>query len=116
MVVNKRFIRPLIEYLYWIRVGIQDVLPGTPHDFSWKIRWRMRHDRNPLFIELADKFKVKAYVQSRGVKTSEIYYVTDKLETIPFDSFPEIYFIKATHGSLWNILCKKGEYYLFGNG
>jgi hypothetical protein len=76
----------------------------------------MRHDRNPLFIELADKYKVKSYVESRGVQTAELYYVTDDPETIPFDTLPETYFIKANHGSLWNILCKKGEFYLFGNG
>lgn len=116
MALRKRFTRRLSEYLYWIRIRIQDYLPGTSYDFSWKVRWRMRHDRNPLFVELADKYKVKAYVQSHGVKISESYYVTDKPETIPFDSFPETYFIKANHGSLWNIFCKKGEHYLFGNG
>jgi hypothetical protein len=55
-------------------------------------------------------------VESLGVKAAKVYYVTDKPETIPFDTLPETYFIKANHGSLWNILCKKGEFYLFENG
>ena len=116
MSIRTRFIRPLRKYLYLLKVDIMDVLPGTPRDFAWKVRWRMRHDRNPLFIELADKYAVKSFVESRGVQTAKLYYVTDKPETIPFDTLPEACFIKANHGSLWNILCKGGEFYLFGNG
>jgi hypothetical protein len=116
MKIKNRFLRQLRDYLYLYLVDITDTLPWTPRDFIWKVRWRMRHDRNPLFIKLAGKYKVKAYAESLGVKTAKLYYVTDNPETIPFDTLPETYFIKANHGCLWNILCKGGEFYLFENG
>lgn len=93
-----------------------DVLSLNPKDFSWKIRWRMKNDRNPFFIVVQDKYKVKEYAKERGVNSAQLYYVTDKPETIPFDSLPDNYFIKANHGCKWNILCKDRELYLYGDG
>ncbi|MGZ9226527.1 MAG: ATP-grasp fold amidoligase family protein [Anaerolineales bacterium] len=97
-------------------INIMDTLPIAPRDFSWKMRWRMRHDRNPLFIELLDKYKVKAYADMLGIRTAETFFVTDQPETIPFDSLPETYFLKANHGCRWNILHKDQAFYLYGDG
>jgi len=99
-----------------MKVQTMDTLSLAPRDFSWKIRWRMKHDRNPLFIEVQDKYKVKAYTQERGVRAAELFYVTDKPETIPFDTLPENCFIKANHGCNWNILREKGDLYIFDDG
>jgi TupA-like ATPgrasp len=99
-----------------IVIDLVDTLPITPRDFSWKMRWRMKHDRNPVFVELLDKYLVKEHAQKLGIQTAETFFVTDKPETIPFDSLPETYFIKANHGCRWNILCKSGRYYLYGDG
>lgn len=85
-------------------------------DFAWKIRWRMRHDRNPLFSLLADKLKVKEFAAERGVEAAKVWYVTDTPETIPFDHLPLNCFIKANHGSGWNIIRLNGDFYRFGNG
>jgi hypothetical protein len=76
----------------------------------------MRYDRNPLFIELLDKYKVKAYAEKLGVRTAETFYVSDQPETIPFDALPETYFLKANHGCRWNILYKDQTFYLYGDG
>ena len=99
-----------------IIIDLVDTLPITPRDFSWKMRWRMRHDRNPKFIELLDKYRVKKFAEQLGVKTAETFYVTDQPETIPFDALPEPYFIKANHGCRWNILCQDNKFYLYGDG
>ena len=106
--IAARFDRTLTE--------IKDSLNLSPKDISWKIRWRMRNDRNPLFIEIQDKYKVKEYASARGVKSADTYYVTDKPETIPFDSLPDKYFIKANHGCKWNILYSENEFFLYGDG
>lgn len=76
----------------------------------------MLHDRNPLFITLQDKYRVRQYAESKGVSTPELLYVTDRPESIPFESLPDSYFIKANHGWQWNILCFNSRYYRFGNG
>jgi hypothetical protein len=97
-------------------VDVLDGLSTTPRDFSWKMRWRMKHDHNPMFIELLDKYRVKKYAEDLGVRTAETFFVSDQPETIPFDSLPETYFLKANHGCRWNILYKDSAFYLYGDG
>ncbi len=99
-----------------VSTQILDTLHFSPKDLAWKVRWRMKHDRNPLFIEIQDKYTVKAFAKERGVRTAELFYVTDQPETIPFDTFPENYFIRANHGCGWNILCKNGVTYFYKSG
>lgn len=88
---------------------------ATARDFAYKVRLRMKYDRNRLFITLPDKYAVKAYAHERGVKTAEVYYVTTEPETIPFGELPETYFVKANHGWNWNILHRDGSFYFFNN-
>ncbi|OQY32276.1 MAG: hypothetical protein B6I38_04855 [Anaerolineaceae bacterium 4572_5.1] len=95
---------------------IKNLFQSLDVDFSAKVRWRMRYDRNPLFITLQDKYKVREYAASKGVKTANLLYVTDRPETIPFGELPQKYLIKATHGCGWNIICFNSKFYLFGHG
>jgi hypothetical protein len=97
-------------------IDFVDTLPITPRDFSWKMRWRMRNDHNPVFIELLDKYRVKQHAEKLGIKTAETFHVTEQPETIPFDSLPQTYFLKANHGCRWNILCEQDQFYLYGDG
>ena len=106
----------LSDKLKWIYLGIVDNFPGVSMDFSWKLRWRMRNDRNPLFVVIQDKYLVKEYARRKGVRATEEFYVTDNPETIPFDTLPSNYFIKANHGCKWNIYCKNGEFYYYSDG
>jgi hypothetical protein len=84
--------------------------------FAWKVRWRKKHDRNPLFVAVQDKLAVKQYALDRGVLSAEVYHVTNQPETLPFDRLPENYFIKANHGCGWNIACIDSKLYRFANG
>lgn len=88
---------------------------ATARDFAHKVRLRMKYDRNPLFVTLADKYAVKAYAQERDVKTAELYHVTTDPRTIFFDDLPETYFIKANHGWNWNILHRNGSFLFYNN-
>ncbi len=76
----------------------------------------MQFDRNPLFATLQDKYAVKAYAQTRGVKTAEVFFVTDDASTIPFAALPPTCFIKASHGWNWNIFRHDERYFLFEDG
>jgi hypothetical protein len=96
---------------------LSSAIEGEPEpDFSAKVRWRMAHDRNPLFPILQDKVAVKRYAHERGVPTPRMLFVTINPDTLPFDSLPNTYFIKANHGCGWNILCEADEFYYFGQG
>jgi len=96
--------------------SIKSLFRSLNVDFSAKVRWRMRYDRNPLFVTLQDKYRMREYASSKGVKTANLLYVTDRPETIPFGELPQKYLIKANHGQMCNILCFDSELYLFGNG
>ncbi|MFN8414478.1 MAG: ATP-grasp fold amidoligase family protein [Anaerolineales bacterium] len=112
----KKIARHALTRLKWIWIDLADLFYINPRDFSWKVRWRMKNDRNPLYVELQDKYKVKAYAHKKSVQTADVYFVTDNPETIPFDSLPEKYFIKANHGSGWNILFEDGQFFNYVNG
>ncbi len=94
-------------------IALGDLMPWAEKNFAWKTRWRMRKDRNPTFVIVQDKYKVKQYAQERGVKTAETYYVTNNPDDIPFETLPDRYFLKVNHGCGWNILFKNGEFYLY---
>lgn len=85
-------------------------------DLAARVRWRMRFDRNPLLITLQDKFAVREYANTRGVATARLYHVTEDPHTIPFESLPPRYMIKASHGWGWNIACSDSRLLLFGDG
>lgn len=85
-------------------------------DFSWKIRRRIRYDRNPLLVTVADKLAVKAYAAARGIATARLLHATGDPATIPFDDLPPDCFIKATHGCGWNIRIMASQAYLFRHG
>ena len=104
------------SHLEQYRANLSDTLHLSPKDLAWKVRWRMKHDRNPLFIQIQDKYAVKDYAQARGIRTAELYYVTEQPDSIPFDTLPENFFIRANHGCGWNILCKEGIIYYYKSG
>ena len=112
----ERFLWRVKNRLSWEVIQFVDLLPFSPRNFSWKVRWRMKHDRNPVFIEVQDKFLCKQFAIDHQVGTAKLYFVTENPDEIPFDSLPANYFIKANHGCKWNILCKDNELFLFSDG
>lgn len=84
--------------------------------FAWKVRWRIQHDRNPLLVTVQDKLSARSYASVRGVASPRLLHVTQSPETIPYDEFHGMYFIKAAHGCGWNIVCINNELYLYGDG
>lgn len=86
------------------------------NNFAAKIRWRMRYDRSPELITVADKILLKKYAASRNVETCPTILVATDISEISFESLPDSCMIKASHGSGWNIMRKDGCYFYFGNG
>jgi hypothetical protein len=82
----------------------------NPVSFNQKLTWKKVYDRNPLLPVVADKYRVRKYIQNKlGKQKADqilipLLYDTDKPESIPFDSFPSEYIIKATHRSGENII------------
>lgn len=77
----------------------------NPNTFSEKIAYKELYDRRPILTQIADKIKVRDFVESRiGSKyLSEIYQIAKTPEEINWDNLPSKFVIKTNHGSGWNI-------------
>ena len=75
-----------------------------PHKFTEKVIRRILLDRRPILVQLEDKLAARSYVEARlgpGMLLPQLYYLTDRPETIPFDKLPKKFVVKPTHGSGW---------------
>ena len=73
----------------------------NPRTFNEKLQWIKVFDRNPLYTEMVDKYKVKEYITERIGEDHVIpsYGVWDRFNDIPFDSLPDKFVLKCTHDS-----------------
>ena len=74
-----------------------------PRTLNEKILRRKMFDHRPLFTTFADKYAVRNFVAERlGPEIlPRLHYVTTDPATIPFDSLPQKFVVKPTHGSGW---------------
>ncbi len=79
----------------------------NPKSFNEKLQWLKINDRNPEHIKLVDKYAVREYIKEA---IGEEYLIPligvwDKVDDIDFDSLPDSFVLKCTHGSGCNIVC-----------
>jgi hypothetical protein len=76
----------------------------APKSYSEKIQHRKLFDRRPYLTVTSDKLAVRAYAKRVLGQdlTPELLYSTADPSTIPFDSLPRRFVVKATHGSGFN--------------
>ena len=86
-------------------------LDGLPQ-VADKLVWKKLHDRNPLLPLVADKYRMRRYVQAvLGREAAEAFLVplrhaTDDPSTIPFDALADAYIIRVNHASRRNIMVR----------
>lgn len=80
----------------------------NPTDFNEKLQWLNLYDNNPLRIECADKYGVREYLIKKGLDKylPNLLGVYDKVDEINFESLPQKFVLKCTHGCGFNIICK----------
>ena len=80
----------------------------NPKTYNEKLQWIKLYDHNPLMPKCCDKYTVRNFVEQQGCGEilNELYWEGFKPEDIPFESLPEKFVIKVTHGSTFNIICK----------
>lgn len=80
----------------------------NPRLFTEKMQWIKLRYNDPLYIRCADKYAVRAYVESKGYKhiLNDLIGVYTTAEDIPLAELPDKFVIKATHGCTWNYLCR----------
>ena len=97
--------RAALKHWYWLFKGRPCHLEA-PRTMTEKIHWLKLYDSTPLKGRLADKFLVREWVADT---VGEEYLVPllgvwDSPDEIDFESLPDSFVLKATHGSGWNIL------------
>lgn len=99
--------KAIIEY-YRKKSGGHTVNLDNPVLFSEKLQWYKLNHRDPLMQIVANKYTVREYIKGIGYGhlLNELYGVYGKVSDIDFDSLPNQFVLKGTHGSGFNIIVK----------
>lgn len=85
----------------------------NPQTFNEKIQWLKLYDypTNKLVIEGADKYRVRSYVEKKGLKNILVPLIGhwDDARKIEWDKLPDKFVLKCNHGCAYNILCSDKE-------
>lgn len=95
-----------LEILFRLKQGYKLNLKN-PKTFNEKIQWIKLYDKNPLMPKCVDKYLVREYIEEKGCKDilNELLWEGFNPDDIPYDSLPDKFVIKVTHGSTFNIIC-----------
>lgn len=86
---------------------------NTPVTYNEKIQWLKLHDRKPVYTRYVDKYAVRSYIKEMIgeeylIPLLGVYHHTKE---IPWDTLPDKFVLKCTHGSGFNIICEnKGTF------
>lgn len=95
---------PVNDELYiklWYRINVGKKLHlDNPIEYNEKLQWLKLHDHNPIYSTMVDKYLVKEYVSQKiGDKyVIPLLGVWDSPKDIDFDSLPNSFVLKVTHG------------------
>lgn len=80
----------------------------NPKSFDEKEWWLRLYYRNPLMTQCVDKYKVREYVEEKGLGyiLNELYGCYRSSSEIDWDKLPNEFFIKTNHGCGCNFHCK----------
>lgn len=79
-----------------------------PKNYSEVCTWLKLFYRDKRMTLCADKYGIRDYLAQLGYDDlcNEVIGVYDDARKIDFDSLPDKFVAKATHGSGWNLVCK----------
>ena len=79
-----------------------------PKDFNEKIQWLKVYADTSQWTKLADKYKVREYIEECGLKDIlvKLYGVWERAEDIDFSKLPDKFVLKTNHGHAKIILVK----------
>ena len=80
----------------------------NPKRLTEKLQWLKLFWRDDDMITACDKYSVREYLEKLGYHDmcNELIGIYDSADEIDFDSLPNQFVLKATHGSGWNFICK----------
>lgn len=106
--------KPYLQMMYYLKMGKWLNLDG-PQTFSEKLQWLKLYNRKPEYSTMVDKLQVKDYVAD--IIGSDYIIPTlgvwDNPENIDFDSLPNQFVLKTTHGGGGGgvVICRNKTYF-----
>ncbi len=77
-----------------------------PQTYNEKLQWIKLYYRHPLLTKLVDKYTVREYIEEKAPELLvKLLWQGFDARKIPWDSLPDKFVMKATHGSGFNIIC-----------
>jgi hypothetical protein len=97
-----------IQYFYRLH---RPLSLSDPKTFNEKIQWLKIHVRNPLMRVCVDKYLVREFVKNTIGEEYLIPLIGAYSDPgqIDYETLPEQFVLKATHGSGWNLICRSKE-------
>ncbi|WP_421151313.1 ATP-grasp fold amidoligase family protein [Seonamhaeicola sp. NFXS20] len=98
---SKLYVKYHYEYFSEKKLNLKN-----PIDFNEKIEWYKVYYRPKILTQLADKYRVRTYVEEKIGKQylNELYGVYNNPSNIDFDSLPNKFVIKANHTNGHNLI------------
>lgn len=99
--------------VFWKRMMSYPLDLKHPKTFNEKLQWMKLYDRNPLYTNLVDKLKVKAWVADKigsehVIPTLAVY---NSVDDIRLEELPDQFVLKCNHDSGGVVLCRdKSEF------
>lgn len=82
----------------------------NPKTLNEKIQWLKLnyYPNSPLAVQCTDKYQARAFVTKKGYadKLTKLLGVWENAKDIDWDSLPDQFVLKCTHGCAYNIICK----------
>jgi len=85
----------------WMRYYGHKMNWDNPQDINEKIQWLICYGDTSKWTDLADKYKVREYVKSKGLGEllPELYGVWDNADKIDYEALPNKFVLKCNHDS-----------------
>lgn len=95
-----------LKILFRLKLGYKLNLKD-PKTYNEKLQWIKLYDKNPLMTKCCDKYAVREYIEQKGYADllNKLIWQGFNPEEIPFESLPNQFVLKVTHGSTFNIIC-----------
>ena len=100
----------LVNILYYI--SNKELIDwDKPRNLNEKIQWLKFYSDTTLWPDLADKYKVRSYVESLGLSDTlvKLYGVWDSVDDINWSALPKSYVMKVNNGCGDVRICKNGD-------
>lgn len=83
----------------------------NPVTYNEKLQWLKINDRNPEYSMQVDKYEVQQHIRETigGQYLIPLLGLYNSVEEIDWDSLPDRFVLKCTHGSGTNIICADKE-------